>query len=114
MSGYPAVLQSAQQCAAVRQCSSVHQYAAVRTAVCGSARGSVCAAVYTRQCMYGSVYAAVHGAVCAQQCAQQCVAVCAAVCGCPAVRAAVCGCPAVRQCAAVRQLGAPYYIVHGL
>jgi hypothetical protein len=66
-------------------CSSV-QCVAVRPAVCGSARSS------------------------GRQCALQCVAIRATVCGCPAGRVAMCGCSSVvQQCAAVRQLVAPYF-----
>jgi hypothetical protein len=74
------VWQCVPQFAAVRQCGSVRLCAAVRTAVCGSARSSVCAAV--------------HMAVYVWHCLQQCAAVwkCAHQC------AAVQRCSSVQQC----------------
>jgi hypothetical protein len=77
--------------AAVRQCGSVRQYAAVRAAVCSSARGSV------QQCV--AVCGSKHGGVRAVR------AVSGAVCGSVIGSVLQCGgaCVAVRQCMALWQ-----------
>jgi hypothetical protein len=93
----------------VRQCA--RECAAVRTAVWGSASGSVWQC--ERQCTACSASGSV------RQCALQCVAVPAAVCGCPVARecVGVCGsvrrCAAVRQCAAMRQCARQCVVVWG-
>jgi hypothetical protein len=74
---------------AVQQCGNLQQYerqcVAVRTAVCGSALGSVwqCARRYAALLQCGSVQqcAAVRAATFVRQCARRYAAVCRPVCG---------------------------------
>jgi hypothetical protein len=73
-------------CAAFRHYGSVvavRQFAAVRAAVCGSARGSVCAVRAAAVCgsALGSACMVGHVAVCGRPVVRQCAAVRVPVCG---------------------------------